>query len=128
MKLYGIFYTDRETGKALWAMERSKRRALQFAQLHYGYVTVMNDDPATRVWDRTTFIACSTQIADYRSDYHVGDRIRIHPASDWFMRGAIYATVTAVPNATHPNYRVQLENIAPVKRVWLSPANILDRA
>lgn len=30
------------------------------------------------------------------TDFTVGDRIRIHPASDWFMRGVVFATVTVV--------------------------------
>lgn len=30
------------------------------------------------------------------TDFKVGDRIQIHPASDWFMRGVRYATVTHV--------------------------------
>lgn len=31
----------------------------------------------------------------------VGDRVELHPATDWFMRGARYATVTAVHPATN---------------------------
>ncbi len=27
-----------------------------------------------------------------------GDRVRIHPASDWFMRGETYATVVSYRN------------------------------
>jgi hypothetical protein len=30
------------------------------------------------------------------SDFKRGDRIRIHPASDWFMRGETHARVTVV--------------------------------
>ena len=29
--------------------------------------------------------------------YTVGERIRLHPASDWFMRGVIHAVVTSLP-------------------------------
>jgi hypothetical protein len=27
---------------------------------------------------------------------NVGDRVRIHPASDWFMRGIVWVTITRV--------------------------------
>lgn len=29
-------------------------------------------------------------------DVKPGDRIKIHPASDWFMRGVVYATVRSI--------------------------------
>lgn len=30
------------------------------------------------------------------ADFKVGDRVKIHPASDWFMRGIQYANVVKV--------------------------------
>jgi hypothetical protein len=29
-------------------------------------------------------------------DLKVGDRIKVHPASDWFMRGVRYATISRI--------------------------------
>lgn len=72
--------------------------------------------------------------------FKVGQRVRIHPASDWFARGAKYGTITSLPRwerysepvKTIPNASVlmkrrpkwayvKLENIGPLKlRVKLS--------
>lgn len=43
-------------------------------------------------------------------DIKVGARVRIHPASDWFMRGAKFATVTSKCMGI---VRVKLEGIGP---------------
>lgn len=47
----------------------------------------------------------------YKTAY-VGQRVRLHPATDWFMRGAVYATITS----KQPTFvRVKLERIGPSK-------------
>lgn len=55
-------------------------------------------------------------------DAHTGDRVRIHPACDWFMRGATHGTITS----KRPNYAfVKLENIGPTRlRVKISYDNL----
>lgn len=60
---------------------------------------------------------------------HVGDRIRIHPASDWFMRGEVYGRVVIVKFADDTNdaariYRVVGERSG--KRFWLMSENVLE--
>ena len=35
-------------------------------------------------------------IQESRLGYGPGDRVKIHPASDWFMRGVRFATVTKI--------------------------------
>ena len=30
------------------------------------------------------------------ASFKIGDRVRLHPASDWFMRGIQYATVISI--------------------------------
>jgi len=48
-------------------------------------MTATNDRP-----DPIATLSDGTQVT-------VGHRVSIHPASDWFMRGERYATVTAIP-------------------------------
>lgn len=55
-----------------------------------------------------------------------GDRIRVHPASDWFMRGVVYARVTSVPKDKWFVY-VRAERIGPKRlRIKLAYQNILE--
>lgn len=57
-----------------------------------------------------------------------GERIRIHPASDWFMRGETHATVCFVrthsAGSGYSRLRVQGERSG--KRFWLSIDNVLE--
>lgn len=48
-----------------------------------------------------------------------GDRIRVHPASDWFMRGVKYATVAIVGRKW-----IHVTSDAG-HRIKLSPANVM---
>ncbi|MEE9481812.1 hypothetical protein [Methylobacterium ajmalii] len=60
-------------------------------------------------------------------DFRPRERIRIHPACDWFMRGATHARVVSVGRT---RLKVQLEiGGADVGRpVSLSPDDVLDFA
>jgi len=42
--------------------------------------------------------------------FTIGQRVRIHPACDWFMRGAKYGTITSLRSSFA---YVKLENIGP---------------
>lgn len=64
--LYGIFWNEEERGKAMWAIERSKSRALRHARRLGAYVTRMPLPYGGGGWDAPTFRACSDVIADYR--------------------------------------------------------------
>lgn len=56
----------------------------------------------------------------------VGDTVRIHPASDWFMRGATHAVCTSTRKGEA--YRFKLCNIGPERlRVFLPEYYILDK-
>lgn len=44
--------------------------------------------------------------------WEVGQRVRIHPASDWFMRGATHGIITSLGTVWA---RVKLEHIGPAK-------------
>lgn len=67
--LYGLFWTEDRNGRtdvAMWAMERSKRRALYHARTLHAVVTRMDLPYGNGVWDAPTFRVCSDVIADYR--------------------------------------------------------------
>ena len=59
--------------------------------------------------------------------YSVGDRVKLHPACDWWMRGAQYGTVRKVGTKW---YHVELEVMARDigKVVAIHPDNIVDLA
>ena len=64
--LYGIFWSEGERATAMWAMERSKKRALRHARKLNAYVTRMNLPCGGGSWDAPTFKACSSLVADFR--------------------------------------------------------------
>jgi hypothetical protein len=53
-----------------------------------------------------------------------GERVRLHPASDWFMRGEQYATVV-VPRDARPGC-IRVEGERSHKRFWLPLDLVLD--
>lgn len=53
-------------------------------------------------------------------DFHVGQRVQSHPATDRFMRGVLYGTVTKIGNTS---VHVDFDRADRVFRV--NPANIL---
>lgn len=59
-----------------------------------------------------------------REDVHVGQRIRIHPACDWFMRGAVYGRVTSILSEGNYAY-IALERIGPKKLRARIPFDLL---
>lgn len=61
--LYGVFWV--ESGRAMWGMDRSRRRALKAGRKYQAVVSRM-DLPSTTYWDAPTFRVCSDVIADYR--------------------------------------------------------------
>lgn len=59
--------------------------------------------------------------------FKIGDRVKLHPASTWFARGAKYATVTSVPKG-RPFCFVRLENIGPKRLRCPIPLYYLELA
>lgn len=57
-----------------------------------------------------------------------GERIRIHPAYDWFMRGETHAVVCfARKHSAGPSYsRLRVQGERSGKRFWLSVDNVLE--
>lgn len=54
----------------------------------------------------------------------VGDRIRVHPASDWYMRGITHAVITRVEEN---RVRAKATGIvATGKTFWLAKRNVMD--
>lgn len=51
-----------------------------------------------------------------------GDRIRVHPASDWFMRGETHATVAFIRR----NGVIRVIGELSGKRFWLVARNVLE--
>lgn len=51
-----------------------------------------------------------------------GERISIHPASDWFMRGERYATVIK----TVHSLRIRVQGERSGKRFWITADHILE--
>lgn len=56
-----------------------------------------------------------------KSDVRVGERVRIHPADDLFMRGVVYATVVSlgrkwvyVKNNANVVFRIRPCNVLPL--------------
>jgi hypothetical protein len=50
---------------------------------------------ASTMFHRSYFVHANGRVNMFElSDFKRGDRIRIHPASDWFMRGETHARVT----------------------------------
>lgn len=45
------------------------------------------------------------------SAYNVGDRVEIHPASDYWMRGARYGTVVGISLTPRDRVRVQMDKV-----------------
>jgi hypothetical protein len=60
------------------------------------------------------------------SDFKVGQRVRIHPASDWFMRGVVYATVIQLPilKTREAGIKVKAESFD--VSFWIHPRYILE--
>lgn len=57
-----------------------------------------------------------------------GERVRIHPACDWFMRGETYATVNFYrKHSAGRNYgRLRVTGERSGKRFWLSLDNVIE--
>ena len=58
----------------------------------------------------------------------VGQRIRIHPASDWFMRGIVYATVTSIRfpyGPDNPRIYLKAQNIGLTRLRIKLPVSLL---
>jgi hypothetical protein len=132
MKLYGVFFeTDRNPR---WAMTRNKRQALKAARKAHGYVTAMNEPSGGGPWDAPTFKVCSDLIADYRVTHPAGTRVRLHPACEWFPRGAHYATISqAVYTEAITKHkdatpiRVKLELMGrDIRHAWIRLADIQE--
>jgi len=64
--LYGLFWTDPDTGELLWILERSKKRSIIYAKRLKGYVHRMDLPESNQRWDAPTFRALSELIADFR--------------------------------------------------------------
>lgn len=55
--------------------------------------------------------------------FKIGQRVKLHPASDWFARGASYATCSSIIKGVA---RFKLQNIKPDKlRVRLTDKDVL---
>lgn len=46
------------------------------------------------------------------SAYGIGDRVEIHPASDWWMRGARYGTVVRTSLTPKDRVHVRLDRVS----------------
>lgn len=62
-----------------------------------------------------------------------GRIIRLHPASDWFARGVVYARVVGIKKglvrAEHDLSRIRhRDGSISKRRIWLRPENILSQS
>ena len=66
-RLYGVFWTNPETGRAMWALSRSGRVARQRARELRALVLSMSLPCSPGAWDAPTFRACADRReCDYR--------------------------------------------------------------
>jgi hypothetical protein len=68
--LYGVFFVDQITGRAMWCLGRNKRAARRRARTELGYVIEVTNAfgyGAPSAWDAPTFKVCGNRIADYRA-------------------------------------------------------------
>lgn len=57
------------------------------------------------------------------AEFFVGDRVQLHPATDLWMRGARYGTVTKV---TKTHVHVKVDKLGTVKRFFADYVNKID--
>lgn len=64
-------------------------------------------------------------MTDKPADFHVGQRVELHPACDLWMRGARFGTVVKVGRK---HVHVRMDHAQVRRPVRVAPDNLLDRS
>ena len=90
-------------------------------------MTDYEDSSWQEVWRRDVITDTFAASTDYAQVAKVGDRVQLHPATDWWMRGAKYGEVTKITTNAGPHKRtyiyVKLDKAGAVR---LAPRDIYE--